>query len=104
MVVSVNSIPCCDQVLAGWRQAIFGPASAETALSLNRTTSTDGELLDHCDPMTSQPIVEVGTTDTDNLDGDSDKGQAAMGSPVTDCACRDAADIGSSRVVIKDFG
>jgi hypothetical protein len=53
--------------------------------------------------MTSQPIVEVGTTDTDSPRGDSDKGQAAMGSPVTDCASRDAADIGSGRGVIKDF-
>ena len=56
------------------------------------------------DPMTGQPLVEVGTTDTDSLRGDSDKGQAVIRSPCTDCACLDAADIGGSRVLIKEFG
>src|SRR5258708_4457429 len=64
------------------------------AASRNRTISTDGGLLDHGDPMTSQPLVKVGATDADDLAGDSDEGQTAMASPVADCACRDAADKG----------
>lgn len=56
-----------------------------------------------CDPMTSQPPIQVGTTDSDDLCGDSDEGQATTVSPVPNCPGRDSADIGGGGGVVKDF-
>jgi hypothetical protein len=57
----------------------------------------------YCDPMESQPAVEVRATNPDDLGRNSDKRQATADSPFPDSSSLDAADIRRCRHVIEKF-